>query len=83
MNLEQHVAIQSRILELQRAALQFAELGESKVSRLILAACFAAQKIKPAKVAPVEQSEPATLTAQLAVEQAKEQFGTPKKGKGA
>ena len=70
MNIEQHAAIQSRIVELQRAALQFAELGESKVSRLILAACFAAQKIKPAKVTPVEPAADAGTAA-------------PKKGKGA
>ncbi|WP_307753735.1 hypothetical protein [Xanthomonas albilineans] len=55
MNLDQHKAIQPRIVELQRAALEFAEIGESKVSRLILAACFAAQKLKPAKPASGDQ----------------------------
>ncbi|QSQ54077.1 hypothetical protein ISN36_07810 [Xanthomonas translucens pv. undulosa] len=63
MNIEQHVAIQPRIVELQRAALEFAELGESKVSRLILAACFAAQKLKPVKVVAVDPAADASKPA--------------------
>lgn len=69
MNIDQHAAIQPRIVDLQRAALEFAELGESKVSRLILAACFAAQKIKPVKVVPVDPAADAAAAS--------------KKGKGA
>ncbi|KWV17081.1 hypothetical protein NYL07_12600 [Xanthomonas translucens pv. translucens] len=69
MNLDQYKAIQPRIAELQRTALEFAELGQAKVSRLLLTACLAAQRIKPTKLVTVD---PAT------------DAGTaPKKGKGA
>ncbi|WP_394687118.1 hypothetical protein [uncultured Xanthomonas sp.] len=88
MNIDQYNRLQPRIVDLQRAALEFAELGLTKVSRHILAAVFTAQKIKPTKAAvatqPSEPSEPSSLTAKLSVDQAKEQFGSaPKKGKGA
>ncbi|KAB7768907.1 hypothetical protein [Xanthomonas sp. LMG 12461] len=52
MDIKQHAAIQPLVMDLQRSALAFAELGESKVSRLILAAAFAAHKIKPTKPVP-------------------------------
>ncbi|WP_295945276.1 hypothetical protein [uncultured Xanthomonas sp.] len=59
MDIKQHAAIQPLVMDLQRSALTFAELGESKVSRLILAAAFAAQKIKPTKPVQPAGDQPA------------------------
>lgn len=53
MNLEQHTALQPRIVEIQRLALHLAELGESKASRLLVQSTVVLQRIKPAKL--VEQ----------------------------
>lgn len=57
MNIEQHAAMQPAIVEIQRMALLFSELGQSKVSFLLMQAGIAAARIKPTKsveVAPVE-----------------------------
>jgi hypothetical protein len=55
MNLEQWNRLQPRVVEVQRLALEFAELGETKVSYLLLQAGMRAARIKP----QVEQgSEP-------------------------
>ncbi|MCW0399821.1 hypothetical protein NB688_002840 [Xanthomonas sacchari] len=56
MNIDQYNRLQPRIVDLQRAALEFAELGLSKVSRHILAAVVTAQKIKPTKPASADSS---------------------------
>lgn len=52
MNLEQWNRLQPRVVEVQRLALEFAELGETKVSYLLLQAGMRAARIKP----QVEQS---------------------------
>lgn len=53
MNLDQHAALQPRIVETQRLALHLSELGESKASRLLVQATLMMQRIKPTK--PAEQ----------------------------
>lgn len=52
ITLEQHAALQPRIVEVQRLALVFAELGESKVSYLLMQAGIRATRIKPTVEAP-------------------------------
>lgn len=47
MNLEQWKRLQPRVVEVQRLALEFAELGESKVSQQLLQAAVRASRIKP------------------------------------
>lgn len=47
MDLEQWKALQPRVVEVQRLALVFFELGHSDVSRLLMAAGMKAAKIKP------------------------------------
>lgn len=47
ISLEQHTKLQPRIVEVQRLALEFAELGESKVSQQLLQAAVRASRIKP------------------------------------
>ncbi|MDR2872062.1 MAG: hypothetical protein LBV45_06000 [Xanthomonadaceae bacterium] len=57
MNLEQWKAMQPRIVSIQREALAMSEVGESKVSRLLMTAALAMQRIKPAKVDVVSSAE--------------------------
>lgn len=53
MNIEQHAALQARILDAQRLALDLCELGHSKVGIALGAAAFKALRIKPiGEVAP-------------------------------
>lgn len=47
ITIEQHTKLQPRIVEVQRLALEFAELGESKVSQQLLQAAVRASRIKP------------------------------------
>lgn len=54
MTLEQWTALQPRILDAQRLALRFGELGEMKVARKLLEAATMASRIKPAKDAASE-----------------------------
>jgi hypothetical protein len=56
ITLEQHTKLQPRIVEVQRLALEFAELGEMKVSRLLLQAGMTAARIKPTK--PEQEAQP-------------------------
>lgn len=49
ITIEQHTKLQPRIVEVQRLALEFAELGEMKVSRLLLQAGMTAARLKPTK----------------------------------
>lgn len=56
LTLQQHAELQPRILDMQRLALSFAEIGESKISSLLMQATVRAQRIKPTK----ETTEPAT-----------------------
>jgi hypothetical protein len=58
MNLEQHARLQPRIVEVQRLALEFVELGESKVSYLLMQAGIRASRIKPSK--PAAEATPET-----------------------
>lgn len=51
ITIEQHAKLQPRIVEVQRLALEFAELGESKVSQQLLQAAVRASRIKPAQLA--------------------------------
>lgn len=51
MNIDQHAALQPRIVETQRLALHLAELGESKASRLLVQATVVMQRLRPAKPA--------------------------------
>jgi len=51
MTLDQWNALQPRIVDVQRLALLFAELGESKVSYLLMQAATRAARIKPVKEA--------------------------------
>ena len=48
MNMEQWTALQPRILDAQRLALVFGELGEMKVARKLLEAATMASRLKPA-----------------------------------
>ncbi|WJI17480.1 hypothetical protein MWN52_09660 [Pseudoxanthomonas winnipegensis] len=50
MNIDQWKTLQPRVVEVQRLALEFAVLGQSEVSRLLLAAALKADKIKPDSV---------------------------------
>lgn len=59
MNLEQHAALQPRIVEVQRLALVFAELGQSKVSYLLMQAGMTAARIKPTKPVEAPTEKPA------------------------
>lgn len=68
MNLDQYKALQPRILDAQRLALELVELGFSGVGIPLGVAAMKALKIKPAKASSVEESPKAT---------------TPKAGKGA
>lgn len=54
ITLEQHTKLQPRIIEVQRLALEFAELGEMKVSRLLLQAGMTAARLKPTKPEAVQ-----------------------------
>ena len=54
LTLEQYTAIQPRILETQRLALFFAECGETKVARDLLAAATKASRLRPTKETPAE-----------------------------
>lgn len=51
MNLEQYKALQPRILDVQRLALELVELGYSNVGVALGVAAMKALKIKPTKVA--------------------------------
>ena len=57
LTLEQYNALQPRVLEVQRLALYFAELGEQRVSRDLLAAATRASKIRPTKAAADQQAD--------------------------
>lgn len=56
LTLEQHASLQPRIVEVQRLALVFAELGESKVSYLLMQAGIRAARIKPTATAAPEKA---------------------------
>ena len=56
LTLQQHAELQPRILDMQRLTLSFAEIGESKISSLLMQATVRAQRIKPTK----ETTEAAT-----------------------
>jgi hypothetical protein len=63
MNLNEWQAMQPRITAVLREALAMAEVGEGKVSRLLMTAGLAMQRIKPAKAdevpsGPVEKEKP-------------------------
>ncbi|MEL1264414.1 hypothetical protein [Pseudoxanthomonas putridarboris] len=58
MNLQQWKELQPRIVDVQRLALVFAELGESKVSYLLMQAGIRASRIKPAAEQGTEQPAP-------------------------
>ena len=59
MNLEQYNAVQPRIVEVQRLALLLAELGEMRISRLLMEAGVRASKLKPTITKEVPAGEPA------------------------
>lgn len=63
MNLEQWNSLQPRIVDVQRLALVFAELGESKASRLLMQAGMTAMRIKLAKAEPQPEAKPETPVA--------------------
>lgn len=71
MNLEQWTALQPRILDAQRLALTFGELGQMKIARLLLQAATMASRIKPTK--PADSQAPASESSEK----------KPAKGKGA
>ena len=68
MNLEQYKALQPRILDAQRLALELVELGYSNVGVALGVAAMKALKIKPTKAASVQESP---------------KVAAPKAGKGA
>lgn len=57
MNMEQWTALQPRILDAQRLALVFGELGEMKVARKLLEAATMASRLK--STVPAVESKPA------------------------
>lgn len=68
MNLEQYKALQPRILDAQRLALELVELGFSGVGIPLGVVAMKALKIKPTKASSVEESPKAA---------------SPKAGRGA
>lgn len=56
MNLEQYKALQPRILDAQRLALELVELGYSGVGVALGVAAMKALKIKPTKAVPASES---------------------------
>lgn len=49
ITIQQHKELQLQILELQKLALEFSQLGESKISSLLLQAIVRAHRIKVSK----------------------------------
>lgn len=60
LTLDQFNELQPHVLTVQRLALRFVELGETKVAKDLLAAATKASRLRPTKETPVaEQPAPA------------------------
>ena len=81
MNIEQHAALQGRIVETQRLALHLAEEGHSDASRALLQAITRMQRIKPTK--PVLEEGRVSPLTEAQWNEAPTVGNKPVKGKGA
>lgn len=57
LTLDQYRDVQAQVTAIKRMALKFSELGESKISNVLLQAAVRASRLKPTKDAAASTSE--------------------------